>query len=500
MCGVKKLAKAILIGTAALAVLALVSVVGVNLYVQSPGARDRIQAELSKALNTPLRITNTSLSPWGGLSINGITIPGETGTMLDAASFKANYRALPLFRRELVIHEVVLDRPNLIWIQNAEGKWVWPQLAKKDQDEPGEKPEPKETKKRDRGRGSGFRVTVSGFKVNQGSVELLTADQQKVATLTDVNLTYSELSEERISGLAAIGRVAWSGGVAIDTVQTTFSYINGTLEIPDLQGNLGGGTMRGSLRINRKADHAPFTLAMKLEQVDLAKLATEAAWPAGTAGGTLEAEVELHGNANKFEQAEGKGRINVARGQFRHLEFFQTIGQVLGVPELADLRLKQAHAEFHLADEKVFIEGLTLEAPELELFTHGVVRFDQALSLEARLSLSERIRLPSFVKDSFIATDKPGQRAIEFKIGGRIDRPKTDLAEKLVGKRLGNQVEELFTNIFGGKKKKKEEEGRPKKEKKKNKDERKPVSEESSAVAAPGEAPALKLQKLPDSE
>ena len=66
---VKKLSKAILLALGALLVLAVFGLVCVNLYIQSPRAQEQIEEQLSRALRMPLKITNTSLSPWSGLQI-----------------------------------------------------------------------------------------------------------------------------------------------------------------------------------------------------------------------------------------------------------------------------------------------------------------------------------------------------------------------------------------------------------------------------------------------
>src|SRR6478735_3009535 len=68
---VNRLSKAILIVCVSLAAVALVAIVAVNLYLQSPGTQARIQEELRRGLRIPLRITSTSVTPWGGLRISG---------------------------------------------------------------------------------------------------------------------------------------------------------------------------------------------------------------------------------------------------------------------------------------------------------------------------------------------------------------------------------------------------------------------------------------------
>ena len=132
----KRLSKAILILLAALVAIACVALLGVNLYVQSPGTQTRIQEELSKKLGVPLLIANTSLTPWSELRINGITIPTEEGNFLEATVFSARYRLSALLHQRLVIYDMRAENPRIVWREDAEGKWTLPKLPKSQSDEP----------------------------------------------------------------------------------------------------------------------------------------------------------------------------------------------------------------------------------------------------------------------------------------------------------------------------------------------------------------------------
>src|ERR1700756_5077008 len=98
-----------MIAVGALIGLAVVVLIGVNLYVQSQGAQAKIQQELSRSLGVPLKIRSTSVTPWGGLELSGITIPqtlsGGPKHFLQAKTFRLRVRFLSLFARRLVIKE-----------------------------------------------------------------------------------------------------------------------------------------------------------------------------------------------------------------------------------------------------------------------------------------------------------------------------------------------------------------------------------------------------------
>ncbi len=102
----------------------------VNLYVQSQGTHAKIQQELSRRLGTALGIRSMSVTPWGGLELSGITIaqPSPVGPkhFLEAKTFRLRVRFLSLFSRRLVIKDVALINPNVVWLQDVEGKWKLP--------------------------------------------------------------------------------------------------------------------------------------------------------------------------------------------------------------------------------------------------------------------------------------------------------------------------------------------------------------------------------------
>src|SRR4051812_20309965 len=100
------------------------------MYVQSRGTQARIQQELSQRLGATLRIQRISVTPWWGLKLTGITIPqsqpGVSPDFLTAKTFRLRIRFSSLFGGHLVIKEISLVNPEIVWAQNADGKWRIP--------------------------------------------------------------------------------------------------------------------------------------------------------------------------------------------------------------------------------------------------------------------------------------------------------------------------------------------------------------------------------------
>src|SRR5919109_2149154 len=126
----RKLRRLVVIALGALIALGAVLLLGVNLYVQSQGAQAKIQQELTRTLGVPLKIRSMSVTPWGGLELSGITISQTSSVgpkdFLQAKTFRLRVRFVSLFSQRLVIKEVSLINPRIVWPQDAEGKWRLP--------------------------------------------------------------------------------------------------------------------------------------------------------------------------------------------------------------------------------------------------------------------------------------------------------------------------------------------------------------------------------------
>ena len=112
--------------------------------------------------------------------------------------------------------------------------------------------------------------------------------------------------------------------------------------------------------------------------------------------------------------------------------------------------MEQAEAKYHLSPGLVTIDELILRSPNIRLTASGTVGFDGTLQLNSQLAINDRIRGQLFkaIRDNFHPIDDPGYSAIEFQVGGTVDRPSTNLVERLVGRDLSS----MLNSFFGGKK------------------------------------------------
>ena len=486
----KKHSKAILLGLGALLVVIVFGSLCLHGYIQSARSQERIQAQLSQALGMPLKLTNTSFSLWSGVRITGITIPQGSANFLEAGSFTASYRLLPLLIGKFTIPEISVNAPKLVWKQDAKGKWRLPKLEKvQSASSETSGPNPGQAKEKKEG---GPVLDIARLQIKGGTVQLFDNDGKCTLACTGVSVTCTTVTGTKIEGLADIERLVWAESLVLENVRTPFVWNAGELTLPELTATLAGGPLRGKFKGRPKADNGPFEASFSFEKADLDRVATDAGWKPGQASGIGSGQLTVQGDLDDLDRASGPGQFQIRDGRFKQLEFFQNIGKALDIRELSDLRLKDGSGEFRLGDKKVHIEKMTLSALNLQLGAKGTVGFDQKVDLAAQLGLEEDLlkQLPELLRESF-GKSVNGQRTLGFKVTGTTDQLRTNLLDQLIGQKVGRQFDDLLTGLFGTKnkddekKKKEEEEDRKKEEKKKKKEQEKAAAKAAIATGAP---------------
>lgn len=479
-----RLSKAILVIIIVVVAFGAALVLGVNLYVQSPGVKARIQAQLSQGLGVPIELTTMTVG-WSGARLSGVRIPSEGKTFLEADSFTADFRLIPLLSQRLVLRKMTLQSPKIVWEQNGEGKWVLPGLPKVAKEPPPAEPA-KKTEKSEKER---VEVVFDRIEVVDGSIELLDAQHHRIALAAGVEMHYTLPGKEEISGTLAARSIEWTKAATVADVQSQMKYAAGELVFSDLHGTLGGGALHAKATVHTKVKDSPYEMELQLDSVDLAKLTGEGERKAYQAEGTLSGSLTATGDFGPAGEAQGKVDLSMMDGQIQGLDLFQAIGQILSIPELADLRVSDGHLTGEFGGERFRVADLVLETTDLKFQAKGVMQYNEKLKMDAGLYFSDKVaqRFPSFVRDKLSDPDEAGRKGLAFAISGSLSHPKTDLWDKIIGKGLNDQLGDFVGNLFGRKKEKK------KKEKPEEKPEEKPAEGAAPAVS-PANSPTTEIK------
>ena len=460
--------------------LLAILLLGVNLYVQSQGTQARIQQELSQRLDTPLHIGRISVTPWGGLKLSGITIP-QTNSIVDAPfleakTFRLRIRFASLFSKRLVIKEVSLLRPEVVWTQNADGKWRLPALPKEivaneglttasvPKKEPGV-PEPAQTsafssaasspprRSTEPARPPSYAPEIRRVNLAHGSFRFLDETGKVVATFSGVDFRSSLRSGTALRGTIRVAKTSLRDRFFLEQLQSPLQYDPAMLDLSQVSAAVAGGHVNGRFTMHPQEHDSPFTASVKFRDVQADQIVTNAGGSPGVVQGKLEGNLTAAGKTADPNVLGGSGEIYLRDGQIRQYSLLIALGKILQIDELAQLHFDQASVRFHLTPGLVTVDELVLRSPNIQLSATGTITFAGKLHLESQLGVNEKIRgqLFSAIRDNFQPTSDPAFAAVNFQVSGTVGRPKTNLMEKLVGQDL-KDLGSVINSFLGGKK------------------------------------------------
>jgi type II secretion system protein N len=504
---VKKLGRFLIFGIGIAVGITGISLIGVNLYVQSQGTQIKIQQELSRRLGTTLKLRRISVTPWAGLKLSGITIPqsdpGSSGNFLEAKTFRLRVQFSSLFSEHLVITQVSLVNPNVVWAQNAQGQWrlpsMPPETVTSSASPPAETARPSAAEslgtppsnivlhspknqvesipvtrppREEADKNVSFKPEIRRVDLKDGNFHFLDASGKVVAKFEGVDFHSSFRTATAIKGNASIEKTSLRDKFFLEGLQSPLHYDPNELEFTQISARAAGGELSGRFQLRTQATDSPFTAHAKFRDLQADQLVKNAGGPVGMVQGRLEGFLDATGKTADPNALSGTGEIHLRDGQVQQYSLLVALGQILQIDELTQLHLEQAQVKYHISPGLVIIDELLLRSPNIRLSATGTITFAGKLHLESQLALNDKVRnrLFSPLRENFQPISEPGYAAVNFQVSGTLDRPKTNLMDKIVGRDL-RDLGGVINSLFGSHKKEKKE------------------SEESSMSLAPATTP-----------
>ena len=474
-----------------LLILGVVVFLALNLYVQSTGTQGRIQQELRHRFGTDLKIGRITVTPWSGLKLSDITMPqaanGTGGNFLEAKNFAVRIAFFSIFTRRLMIKEVSLIGPKVVWPQDADGKWRLPELRRDRGDKsvsaassadlsPAENtadgpapetaavalPKSPATSAHANRTQPAFISEIHKVSLSEGSFRFLDRGNDLVADFENVGFRAVISNGSSLKGNAHVGSVSLRDRFFLQQLRSPLRYDANGLDLAEISAHVGGGEVNGRFAMQPETEESPFHVELKFHGVQADQIITEAGGPSGVLQGKLEGGLQADGKTTDSDALSGNGEFLLKDGQLKQYNLLVMLGQLFQIEELTQLHLDQAEAKYHLSPGVVTIDELVVRSPNIHLSASGTVSFRGKLHLNSRLAINEKIREQLFkpIRANFQPTEEPGYSAVDFEVTGTLERPKTNLLEKVVGRDLKDLVNSFWS---GGKsekpKKKKQQQG-----------------------------------------
>jgi AsmA protein len=170
----------------------IILVVAAPLFINVDSFRPSLEKSLSASLNRQVQIGKLSASLFsGGASASQISISDDPafskGPFLQAGSLKVGVHLIPLiFSKELEVTGITVERPEIVLLKNAAGKWNYSTLGASSS-------KPKETT----GESSTPAISVEKFEIVDGKVRMGESSGSKAGkeyVYDKVNLTARNIS------------------------------------------------------------------------------------------------------------------------------------------------------------------------------------------------------------------------------------------------------------------------------------------------------------------
>lgn len=450
----KRFAKIILFVVGGVAALFVTGLVGINLYLQSGDVQQRIRLVTAEALGTPVSVNRTFYTPWGGLTLSGLSLPDPTvsgANLVNAPKFSVRFEFLPLLGKKFVISEVSLASPHLVLRQTADRRWVLlpPRPPKPAPEKPAtaERPAAKPEI-----RLPNYSVELRRYRVEDGRAEMIDRKGAVVGRLSGLSVVGTVTADHLVQGDLEIDNLEIGEQIFPHHLRAHFEQRNREhLAVTDLRCSLADGKIHAELHVVTKRGAPPeFYLTGDVKGVSIPKLIADGNGNDAGTTGELNGVFQLRGNPLEARSLLGHGDFSLDSAQLRPWDFIQQIGLILRVDELQMLKLHQATLRIDVKDQRVWLTDVTLRTENLVISGRGPIKFDGKMSLDGRLMVNEKIQreLGSLLSDNFTPSEDANYKQVTFKISGRVDRPKTDLIEKVTGIQLGN-VGGMLKGFFG---------------------------------------------------
>ena len=179
-------------------------------------------------------------------------------------------------------------------------------------------------------------------------------------------------------------------GLVLTDFHSRFDYDGGSLDLPDGNGQLAGGTIQLKYHVETEEPGSPFKAAFHVEDVSLDELITQAGGRPKFAEGRLRGDIKVWKLTGEDQQA--TGQIELVNGRFSNLPLLQTIGDALQIDDIRHLAFKKAQLDCALEGTVLHIQPLVLVSNNLQISARGDYRLDEdRLALHARLTIDRPI-------------------------------------------------------------------------------------------------------------
>jgi AsmA protein len=211
----KKVIKWVLLITTTAVILCFLALLIIPRFVDVQKYKPLIESKVSEASGRPFTLggdLKLSLFPWAGLALSDLRLgvpPGfKEKDFITIKSFEFQVKLLPLLFKDIQVKQFVLVEPRIVLEKSKDGKANWEGLGKVATEVP-DKPEAREKKPKDKGRG-GLPIeslVVGTFIIKDGNILWIDHVREERHQLKELTLSLDGISLDRPINMSLSGLI-----------------------------------------------------------------------------------------------------------------------------------------------------------------------------------------------------------------------------------------------------------------------------------------------------
>ena len=434
----------------------LLVVIGVyltNRHLQSPAFKQEALNAAREELGVDVRIDELHASLFSGVALRGVTIgspPNFPGNLVTAEAFVLRYRLLPLLRQRIEIDELLLDKPVITLARNDKGEWNYEKIGATKGSEP--KPAspapstaaPVKTETPAQAKPETavpLDVVLSKLAIRQGAVSMISEKNKPLVKLDGINFSSSvSLMANQLAGTgkAGIDKVSLSDSLFVDNAGALVALGSDQMKLSSLSGQVADGKISGDVVV-KFGTGLEYIVNLQLRGSDVAKLLQQARTKP-VLSGKLNITTALDGTGG-LPTIVGTGRVEIADGKLMEIPVLNLLIMILQIDALRDLAFTECVVEYSISNNVMQTPVIRVTSPQVQITGKGTVSLaDDTLNHDMRITFAKGAldRTPSEIRGLF-AEQPDGSLALNFKVTGPYDSPKTDLTKRIT-QNLGQQL------------------------------------------------------------
>lgn len=470
MAGKKRFLRLSLVAVVA---LAAVAVIALTRDYDSPELGRAILERAGRTAGLEVRSQGFHLDLLRGLELEGVEITsrlapedGTSGSRFEARADRLvfEHRLVPLLRGEVVVEQIVLERPSVELVTEAEAAKP-PAESRKPAETPPAPPASAESSA-----GPGLKLNVKRFAIVDGSLVLRDAAGAEGPTeIRGLDLELSEIAADPsapsvIEGLTAQGEISaeevLTPGLAARDAHGHLRLEGGHFRIEQFQlPTAQGRIVVGNLDADLGSDPYTYSLALAGDPLNTNLiLGGDADGGFGPARLTL----DLEGDGSEEGNVAGSGVLALSAGTLPGLPVLAALEKLVAGTAIIGAAYEPLDVHFRIDGGRLEIEPCELRFGEIALSLSGTVGFDGSLALRSALSAPRQgvgaLEIPKEIVEAL--TDADGRVNLPISIDGSQESPKVDfdrsgwqeMAKQRVRKEAERELGKALGKLFGKKK------------------------------------------------